>query len=91
MAAVLDFPATRLAAGGYDPRPLAREELRATLVTALDRAFDLVDVLLARIDALDGDADFENGGDAEPEEVEDTADEWAGHGAHRFGSEGSSA
>ena len=51
---------------------------------------DLIDGLIAYLDAMDGDADLkqepddEDGRDAEPEEQDTTAVEWTGRGAHRF-------
>lgn len=60
-ALILDFPIEHRAAS-FDPQPLTRKELRALLRRTLNIADDLV----ARLDALEGDADFEDGGDDEP-------------------------
>lgn len=61
------------------PRSGPAVSVRRELVRALEAALDVVDGLVARLDALDGDPDQEPDTDAEA-----TAIEWAGAGAHRY-------
>ncbi|SEH31650.1 hypothetical protein SAMN02799636_01111 [Methylobacterium sp. 275MFSha3.1] len=69
-AAVLPFPG---------PRPDPVTALRRELSRALEAALDVVDGLVARLDALDGDPDLEPDADGEA-----TVVEWVGAGAHRY-------
>ncbi|MCJ2068528.1 hypothetical protein MKK75_06870 [Methylobacterium sp. J-030] len=48
------------------PAPLAGPELRASLEEAAQIALDAADRIIAVLDSMDGDADLEDGGDAEP-------------------------
>ncbi|MGT2478803.1 hypothetical protein ACU4GR_07885 (plasmid) [Methylobacterium oryzae CBMB20] len=47
-------------------RPLAGADLRASLEEAAQTALDAADRIIAVLDRLDGDADHEDDGDAEP-------------------------
>jgi hypothetical protein len=47
-------------------RPLAGADLRASLEEAAQTALDAADRMIAVLDRMDGDADHEDGGDAEP-------------------------
>jgi hypothetical protein len=49
-----------------DLEPLAGAALRASLEEAAQTALDAADRIIAVLDRLDGDADHEDGGDAEP-------------------------
>ncbi len=46
--------------------PLAGADLRASLEEAAQTALDAADRIIAVLDRMDGDADHEDGGDAEP-------------------------
>ena len=48
------------------PVPLAGPALRASLEEAAQTALDAADRIIAVLDRMDGDADHEDGGDAEP-------------------------
>ena len=48
------------------PTPLAGPALRASLEEAAQVALDAADRIIAVLDRMDGDADLEDGGDAEP-------------------------
>ncbi|MCJ2097677.1 hypothetical protein, partial [Methylobacterium sp. E-046] len=56
--------------------PLAGAALRASLEEAAQTALDAADRIIAVLDHMDGDADLEDGGDAEPSLAapENTAD-----------------
>lgn len=73
-AAVIPFPAAR-------PRPHPALTLRRRYARALEMALDVVDDLVASLDALDADPDREPDEDAEA-----TVVEWIGAGAHRYNS-----
>ena len=60
---VVQFPAKRRAAVQRPPCP---EDLRAALVVALEKVFDTAEHLMGQLDVLDGDADREDDGTAEP-------------------------
>ena len=47
-------------------RPLAGADLRASLEEAAQTALDAADRIIAVLDRMDGDADHEDNGDAEP-------------------------
>ena len=65
MGDVLTFnPCPKTAAP--DLEPLAGAALRASLEEAAQTALDAADRIIAVLDSLDGDADLEDGGDAEP-------------------------
>ena len=49
-----------------DRDPLAGAALRASLEEAAQTALDAADRIIAVLDRMDGDADLEDGGDAEP-------------------------
>jgi hypothetical protein len=48
------------------PAPLTGAALRASLEEAVQTALDAADRIIAVLDSMDGDADHEEGGDAEP-------------------------
>lgn len=59
MPNVITFPPRATVAR---PKPSVRDHIE----TALEKALDGVDSLVALLDQLDGDPDLEDGGDAEP-------------------------
>jgi hypothetical protein len=66
MGDVLQFTPRPKTAAPEDLRPLAGADLRASLEEAAQTAFDAADRIIAVLDRLDGDADHEEIGDAEP-------------------------
>lgn len=66
MGDVLQFTPRPKPAAPEAPEVLTGPALRASLEAAAQTALDAADRIIAVLDRLDGDADHENGGDAEP-------------------------
>jgi len=66
MGDVLTFTPRLKPAAPAIPAPLTGPTLRASLEEAAQTALDAADRIIAVLDSLDGDADHEDGGDAEP-------------------------
>ncbi|MCJ2097455.1 hypothetical protein [Methylobacterium sp. E-046] len=66
MGNVLTFTPRPKPAAPILPEPLAGAALRASLEEAAQIAVDAADRIIAVLDSLDGDANDEDGGDAEP-------------------------
>ncbi|MCJ2061757.1 hypothetical protein MKK63_03430 [Methylobacterium sp. J-088] len=67
MGDVLTFtPRPKPITGNIASEPLTGPALRASLEEAAQIALDAADRIIAVLDHLDGDADLEGGGDAEP-------------------------
>jgi hypothetical protein len=66
MGDVLTFIPRPKPAAPEAPKPLVRADLRASLEEAAQTALDAADRIIAVLDQMDGDADHEDGGDAEP-------------------------
>lgn len=66
MGDVLTFTPRPKPAAPEAPEPLAGADLRASLEAAAQVALDAADRIIAVLDRMDGDPDFENGADAEP-------------------------
>ncbi|MCJ2061006.1 hypothetical protein MKL09_31365 [Methylobacterium sp. J-048] len=66
MGDVLTFTPRPSPAAPETLEPLAGPALRASLEEAAQVALDAADRIIAVLDCMDGDADLEDGGDAEP-------------------------
>ena len=66
MGDVLTFTPRPKPAAPNPSEPLAGAALRASLEEAAQTALDAADRIIAVLDRMDGDADHEDGGDAEP-------------------------
>jgi hypothetical protein len=66
MGDVLTFTPRHKPAAPEIPAPLTGPALRASLEEAAQIALDAADKIIAVLDGMDGDADHEDGGDAEP-------------------------
>ncbi|MCJ2089596.1 hypothetical protein MKK88_26930 [Methylobacterium sp. E-005] len=67
MGDVLTFtPRPKPVTGNIASEPLTGAALRASLEEAAQVALDAADRIIAVLDSMDGDADHEDGGDAEP-------------------------
>ncbi len=67
MGDVLTFtPRPKPVTGNISSEPLTGPTLRASLEEAAQTALDAADRIIAVLDSMDGDADHEDGGDAEP-------------------------
>ncbi|MCJ2069330.1 hypothetical protein MKK75_11045 [Methylobacterium sp. J-030] len=66
MGDVLTFTPRSKPAASENLEPLAGATLRASLEEAAQIALDAADRIIAVLDRMDGDADHEDGGDAEP-------------------------
>ena len=66
MSNVLTFAPRPKVVPPVEPAPMGEAEIRARLGEALKTALDAADHIIAVLDRMDGDADAEDGGDAEP-------------------------
>ena len=66
MGDVLTFAPRLKAPVPTEPEPMTGAEVRTRLGEALQTALDAADHIIAVLDRMDGDADREDGGDAEP-------------------------
>ena len=66
MGNVLTFAPRLSAALPVEPAPMGEAEIRTRLGEALQTALDAADHIIAVLDRMDGDADAEDGADAEP-------------------------
>ena len=66
MGDLLTFAPRPKVAAPVEPAPIGEAEIRTRLGEALQTALDAADHIIAVLDRMDGDADAEDGGDAEP-------------------------
>ncbi|TXM93540.1 hypothetical protein FV222_22230 [Methylobacterium sp. WL103] len=66
MSNVLTFAPRPKVVAPVEPAPMGEAEIRTRLGEALQTALDAADHIIAVLDRMDGDADAEDGGDAEP-------------------------
>ena len=66
MSNVLTFAPRSKVVAPVEPAPMGEAEIRTRLGEALQTALDAADHIIAVLDRMDGDADREDGADAEP-------------------------